>query len=587
MRGVRLKKICCFSWWYSYALVLWDDKFFLVYKILWFMKKTDLMNKCLGMVLNKMKKSGVFVFLLVLSLIFWIGFSFALEKNSEIVSWNIDVDSCLSRNGEKVCKNSDLLALNIKNQELTFEQFIILFFQAIDEKPSDEYKDIQLKFEKKTWKIKKGTVLYDSLQRAVYLGVFTNMKVELDLEKNITQWVVALLLEKKYGKIFEIKGLEHLGNSFSKNVDLVWTINLIKGLKRGNQLLKYRNEFLKELSDILKEEYIYPEKVPNWEEYTGAKSFLETLGDPYTVYFPPTDAKAFRQAIYASFVGIWAYIDMKAPWELIILKPISGSPAEKSGLKIGDRVVAVDGVKITEKMNSSDASRMIKGEAGTKVKLTIERKEKGIVTILEIEIIRKKIDINHIETSTLDWNRCYMKIDMFSIGMYKDFKKGMNNFSFCEQYIFDVRSNPGGSLEDILKVWAFFVPKNERILTVRTNSKDEKYELDYSFYDDYFKDKKITVLIDKNSASASEIFAGIIQSYHPKAIIAGETSFWKGTVQAIINYSNGWLLKYTIAKWLIGKEKKSIDKKWVVPDYTIVDDPETEKDEVLEWVKRN
>ncbi len=462
---------------------------------------------------------------------------------------------------------------------LNLGQSLMMYFQSMGDAIGSDYKTIDLTVQAKYQKLTPDSMLYDTLQRAVYLGFLKNRYSEIDLKQQVSQWAMMVLLH--YND-------EEIRLAYTKNapVTISWMLDLIK--QRDTQYL------MKDISDTLQQEYLIPEKIPDWKQYTGVQRFLEELDDPYTVYFPPTDAKDFTDAIYGEFVGIGAYIDMEKPWVLKIVKPIKNSPAEKAGLHIGDRVVAIDGKKVTEAMSVTDASHLIKWKEGTKVILSIQRDGKD-AKIFDVEIVREKIILEYVSTEVFEWWDCYIDIDMFSVGVYSDFSRAVKKLAHiwwvwwnCKRYIFDVRGNPWGSLQDVLKIWNFFVPKWEKVLTVSTNNSDEKYHATASLYDEYFTWTSLIVLIDEHSASASEIFAGMIRSYHPRSTkIIGKTSFGKWTVQALKNYVNGWLLKYTIAQWLIWREQLSIDKKGITPDIEISDDPKTEQDEVLEWVKHN
>lgn len=282
------------------------------------------------------------------------------------------------------------------------------------------------------------------------------------------------------------------------------------------------------------------------------------------MYFPPTESKNFEDALAGEFEGIGAYVDMEIPGVLKIVSPFSGSPAERAGLKSGDIIKMVDGFSIDEKISLSDAVGKIKGPAGTTVQLKINRNG----TLMEIPVKREKITIDYVSYRKLESGIPYLQITTFGEGTLTSFAKAADwiskNGTDTDKLIIDLRNNPGGSMEEVAAILSYFVPKGESVVKIRY--RDTKSSVESSGVEKPLSLRKIAILINGGSASASEIMAGTIKDYFPKTLIVGEKSYGKGSVQSFVPYSDGSSLKYTIARWFTGKTEIGIDGVGIIPD---------------------
>jgi carboxyl-terminal processing protease len=314
-------------------------------------------------------------------------------------------------------------------------------------------------------------------------------------------------------------------------------------------------------------EHIDHEKIDERALIQGAISGMaDAAGDKYTTYFPPVAAQEFSDSLNGEFEGVGAYVDMAKPGELMITGPIPGSPAEKAGLLAGDRIIKIDTFEVTKDTALSDAIRKIKGPAGTQVKLTILRNGDTI----EKQIERKKIKIDLVTYKKLDSQNSYIQITSFGAGTTEGFLKAVNTMTQdgTQRLILDLRNNGGGDLQEVSNLLDYFVPAGEAKIVVKGLTSTEK--LFSTGQDSVLAGKKIIILINKGTASASEILAGTIQDYLPKtAKLVGETSFGKGSVQSLYPYWDGSTLKYTIAKWYTGKAERTIDHTGLTPDYEV------------------
>ena len=296
--------------------------------------------------------------------------------------------------------------------------------------------------------------------------------------------------------------------------------------------------------------------------------------DKYTTYFPPTDSKNFFTILDGEYEGIGAYVEMPSPWELIIVSPISGSPAESAGLKGWDRVTHVDDMEVTETNSLAEVITWIKGPSGTIVTLTIQRSWESSPLIFEMK--RWKIILKDVEYKKLDSKTAYIQIKTFWEHVADDFEMSLEQIAEdknIQKIIFDLRNNPGWYLDQVANMMGGLVPEGKATAIVSHGDTDTpfissgKNTIDLSKYEVIF-------LQNSGTASASEIMIGTLKDYFPESVIIWEQSFWKGSVQTLKNYKDGSTLKYTTAKWYTGRTRTGIDGVWITPDTTVIFDQE-------------
>lgn len=310
----------------------------------------------------------------------------------------------------------------------------------------------------------------------------------------------------------------------------------------------------------------YVEKVDNEMLVEGAiQGMLTVLDDPYSVYMNKETAQQFSQALESSFEGIGAEVGMENG-KIVIISPFKNSPAEKAGLKPNDEILKVDG-KSVEGLDLNKATLKIRGKKGTKVQLEIARK--GLKEPLTIDVTRDEIPLETIHASVKkqDGKKIgYIEITSFSQETAADFKKELSVLEKkdIDGLLIDVRGNPGGllvSVEDILKE---FVTKEKPFIQIeKRNGEKERH------FSNLTEKKKypVAVLINKGSASASEILAGALKEAAGYQLV-GETTFGKGTVQQAVPMGDGSNIKLTLFKWLT-PDGNWIHKKGVKPDVEI------------------
>jgi carboxyl-terminal processing protease len=313
------------------------------------------------------------------------------------------------------------------------------------------------------------------------------------------------------------------------------------------------NALFKEL-DLFYVDSINPEK----QIKKGIDAMLGSL-DPYTNYIPESEMADLKFMTTGEYAGIGAIIGQHDD-KIFIVEVYEGMPAYKSGLKAGDVFLEIDGVK-TDKKSTSEASEMLKGSAKSTVKVIVERP--GEKKPIKKEIIREKIVIDPLTyAGVIDEKIGYINLSSFTDKAYDSFKEAfleLKNKNKIESLIIDLRNNPGGIMNEAVKITNLFVDKKSTIVYTKGKIKqwDEVYKATREPLD---KDIPIVVLVNRNSASAAEIVAGALQDLD-RAVIAGERTFGKGLVQTTRDLPYGGSLKITIAKYYIpsGRSIQAID----------------------------
>ena len=323
-----------------------------------------------------------------------------------------------------------------------------------------------------------------------------------------------------------------------------------------------RQEFKKlyEAYDTIKKEY-YTE-VDDEQLVNGAlDGMLESLEDPYSDYMDLTEAGDFNDQISSSFEGIGAEIQEQNS-QIVIVSPIKGTPAEKAGLQANDIIVSVDGTSL-QGLSSSEAVKLIKGEKGTEVELVIQRGESEPITV---KIVRDTIPIETVYAE-LDKNKiAHIQVTSFSTHTFEELTTVLEEMKSqgMKGIVLDLRGNPGGIMQQAIDIASLFVPAGKTIFQVEF--RDGSTQVYQSKTTDKVEVPAV-VLIDKGSASASEIVAAAVKESATIQLV-GETSFGKGTVQTAKELDDGSNIKYTSAKWLTPKGNW-INEKGITPDVQV------------------
>lgn len=331
----------------------------------------------------------------------------------------------------------------------------------------------------------------------------------------------------------------------------------------------------------LQDNFIDSSKIDNKKVTYGAiEGMTQSLGDPYTTFFNPTEAQRFQQDLSGSFDGIGVEIGLKKG-VLTVVSPLNGTPGQKAGLKAGDMIVEID-KKDTSNMTTDEAINLIRGTKGTPVVLGILRE--GWSDIKDISIVRDTIKVPSMAWSIKDENVAYIQIFQFDEALSSDFKAASTQIlqSSAKKIVLDLRNNPGGYLDVAQEIAGWFLQAGQTV-TVENFGKNEEAKIYKAEGSASLAAYPTVVLINEGSASASEILAGALRDNRNIKLI-GEKSFGKGSVQEVINLRDGSFLKVTIAKWFT-PNGSSISEVGLTPDVKVEiteEDAKAQKDSQLD-----
>lgn len=298
--------------------------------------------------------------------------------------------------------------------------------------------------------------------------------------------------------------------------------------------------------------------------YGAIEGMVHSLGDPYTVFFPPKETKSFNDEISGQIEGVGMEVGIKDS-VLTVIAPVKGTPAFKAGIKAGDKILKID-EKVTENLSTEEAIKLIRGPKGTTVKLTLFRN--GAKDSFVISVVRDVINLPTVDTET--------KGDVFIIHLYSFsaispnlFRDALREFveSGGSKLMIDLRGNPGGYLEAAQDMASWFLPAGKVIVKEDFRNESDVQVFRSRGYNIFNDQLKLVVLIDGGSASASEILAGSLHD-HGVAKLVGTQSFGKGSVQELVDITDDTQLKVTIAKWLT-PNGISISHQGLTPDVVV------------------
>jgi carboxyl-terminal processing protease len=330
-----------------------------------------------------------------------------------------------------------------------------------------------------------------------------------------------------------------------------------------NDLYKKIDLFGEVLENIEKD---YVDEVDQAEMMDSAiNGVLQSL-DPYSAYMSPETFKEMQTDTSGQFGGLGIEIGMEAG-VVKVISPIDDTPAAKAGIKAGDYIVKIGKEQVQGK-SLMDAVKLMRGPVGSSIDLTIRRKK--VKKPLEFKITRKIIQVQSVSSEIISKNKNlgYIRLKSFNENSDKQFLKSLKKFeknTKIKGYVIDLRNNPGGLLTKAINITDFFLNDGEIVSTKGRNvSETRKF---FAKRGDETNGKPVIVLINYGSASASEIFAGALKD-HKRAIILGENSYGKGSVQSIIPLRNGGGIRLTISKYYL-PSGKSISEVGVTPDIVV------------------
>ena len=349
---------------------------------------------------------------------------------------------------------------------------------------------------------------------------------------------------------FIIVSLFFFEKSFSENTDIYKKIDLF-----GEVLEKISKEYVDEVDQSKSMD-------------AAINGLLQSL-DPYSAYMTPESFEGMQTETSGKFGGLGIEVGMESG-VVKVITPIDNTPASKAGLKAGDYIVKIDGVQVQGK-SLMDAVDLMRGLVGSSIEITVRRR--GVKKALIFNITREIIQVQSVKSELIDNNIGYIRLTSFnenSSDQIKEKVKKLNKNKNLKGYILDLRNNPGGLLSQAIKISNFFLENGEIVSTKsRQASENRKW---FAKKGDLTNGKTLIILINYGSASASEIVAGALKD-HKRAILVGENSYGKGSVQSIIPLKNRGAIRLTIAKYYL-PSGKSISKVGVTPDIEVVESSE-------------
>ena len=340
---------------------------------------------------------------------------------------------------------------------------------------------------------------------------------------------------------------------------LIFNLNFSNSFSNNN--LYEKIDLFGEVLEKIKKDYV--DEVDQSEIMDSAiNGVLQSL-DPYSAYMSPSLFKEMQTDTRGEFGGLGIEIGMESG-VVKVISPIDDTPASEAGIKAGDYIVKIADEQVQGK-SLMEAVKLMRGPVGSSINLTVRRK--NVKKPLEFNIIRKIIEVKSVNSEILGQNKDlgYIRLKSFNENSDKQFLNTVKKFeknSKIKGYILDLRNNPGGLLTQAINITDFFLNDGEIVSTKgRKASETRKF---FAKKGDVIKGKPIIVLINNGSASASEIFAGALKD-HKRAIILGENSYGKGSVQSIIPLRNGGGMRLTISKYYL-PSGKSISEVGVTPD---------------------
>ncbi len=303
------------------------------------------------------------------------------------------------------------------------------------------------------------------------------------------------------------------------------------------------------------------------------KGYINGLDDEYSEYMTAEEWAEFQANALGNYVGIGIYMSVDENNNVVVVSPIKGTPAEEAGLQSGDVIVNVNDENVLG-MSSDLVSSKIKGEEGTKVKITVLRETE----YLDFEVERKSIKVYHVETEMLENDIGYISLLTFDEGCAEELKTKYEEIKAqgAKKIILDLRNNTGGIVDEALAIADYILPRDTKVLITVDSEGNKETSITK---EDQLMNEEIVVLVNEYSASASEILVGALKD-HGRAKVVGKNTYGKGVIQSVFMLTDGSALKLTVNEYFTPNETK-INKVGIKPDFEIEQNVETKEDKQL------
>ena len=370
-------------------------------------------------------------------------------------------------------------------------------------------------------------------------------------------------------------------NKFVKIIIILSLLNFSKSFATNNTTIYEKIDLFSEVLSKINDEYV--DEIDQSEAMDAAiDGVLQSL-DPYSSYMSPEMLLNMQTETSGEFGGLGIEVGMEAG-VVKVISPIEDTPASRAGVKAGDYIVKINDDQVQGK-SLSEAVELMRGKVGSSIEITVRRKDVKKALIFKIK--REIIKIQSVKSEILEDKIGYLRLNAFNENSSDQVKKKLTEIKknkSVNSYILDLRNNPGGLLSQAIKISDFFLDEGE-IVSTKSRNKLENRKF-FAREGDIIDGKTLIVLINYGSASASEIVAGALKD-HKRAILVGEQSYGKGSVQSIIPLKNKGAIRLTISKYYL-PSGKSISEVGVIPDIEIDEKTEdfrinTESDNQLQY----
>lgn len=434
--------------------------------------------------------------------------------------------------------------------------------------------------------VDRGDKLYGALQKCAYLGFIPNSTITYNWNSPVSPRFIDVLVSKN----LKIDPQLNEDNETITRVDLLKVMGMLPNyqmlMNLGSMTQWGRNqnyqsplitaqgfETLTQIYQTFKSDFWSGDEIGDTVLLQWAmKGMADSVGDIHTEYFPPAEASQFNDQLNGSFEWIGWYLDMSVSGQVIITSVMKDAPADKAWLRPYDRIVKVDNYTIQPTDTLATVIAKIKWPSGSTVKLTIDRQG----TTLVIPVIRQKITVSLIDYDTKS-SIPVISIHTFGWGIANTWVQILtahkNEIQNASKIIIDLRDNPGGSLQEVADMLGDFIAKDQPVVVTRSRyEEDTVVSIGRKIID--FSQKKIVILVNGSTASASEIMAGTLKDYLGKnVILVGETTYGKWSVQYLQTFDDSSSFKLTVAHWYTGKTKTAIEGVGIQPDVRVILDP--------------
>lgn len=448
---------------------------------------------------------------------------------------------------------------------LDFENFLIAYFGwvsiKLDNFDSSKCINIDVKFNN----VSKWSQIYSALQKWICLNLFPNMDISLPLSSYVTQDKIVQLLPNNLNKQIIYRKWALVDDDWVK-----WLIEKTSSfLEIERETKNNSSEILDDVKYRLKNESIYGSGVDwNKKNCSNITWCVDLIDDDYTEFYNSDQAQDLYESLEWEFSWIWAYIGTDGNGVFGITDVVPWGPAEKAGLKAGDVFIQIDDYILNNETTTNIIRSHIKWDIGTIVHIKVQRWNK----YLDFDIKRELVSLPNVEYEILWSWICFMSIKQFNEKTLEQFEVGLRNFYLnnCKIYVFDLRDNAGWELNNVVNMLNHFVNSGDTIVQMRYNDFTENIVANW--YGEKIQNKDIFMFVNEMTASASEIFVWTIKDYVKNSVLVWSKTYGKWSAQTLVEYTDGSILKYTIAKWYTGKSNKNIDGVWFKPDVILKPD---------------